>query len=76
MTQIQRKIGENLSKEFKPIILTADKVGIIGPLIDGGYKITFYVGEYEQRNVSKLLSIPQQTELQLEIKSCSKEASE
>jgi len=76
MTQRWKKKGESLDKKSKSIVLIADKVGIVGPLIDGGYKLSFYVGEYEQSKVAKLLSIPQQTELQLEIKLYSKRGGE
>lgn len=46
----------------------ADKVSVRGPLTDGGYVVSFYVGEYEQEQVAKLLMIPQQTPLRVEVK--------
>lgn len=45
------------------IDLNSDKVSIRGPSVDGGFKVTFDVGEHEQLNVAKLLAIPQQTNL-------------
>lgn len=37
----------------------ADKVRVNGPLADGGYSVTFSVGEYESSKVAQLLTIPQ-----------------
>lgn len=37
----------------------ADKVRINGPKVDGGYSVTFEVGDYEQDKVASLLTIPQ-----------------
>lgn len=37
----------------------ADKVKITGPKVDGGFTVSFDVGEYEQSKVAQLLSIPQ-----------------
>lgn len=47
--------------------LESDKIVIRGPSVDGGYAITFYVGEYMQDNVAGLLKIPQQTPITLMI---------
>ena len=47
--------------------ITADSVRINGPKVDGGFTITFNVGEYEQDKVAELLTIPQQTMIQLDI---------
>lgn len=41
------------------ITLTADKLTVQGPQVDGGYKIIFYVGEYEQQNVAALMKLEQ-----------------
>ena len=49
------------------IKLNSDKVKINGPKVDGSYTITFEVGEYEQGNIAKLLMIPQQTLIKLEV---------
>lgn len=49
------------------IDLNADKVSIRGPSIDGGFKVTFDVGQDEQVNVAKLLAIPQQTLLHVSV---------
>lgn len=43
------------------IELTADKIRMSGPKIDGSYSVTFEVGEYEQDHVSELFKIPQGT---------------
>lgn len=50
------------------IKVKADAIKVNGPLKDGSYSITFSTGEYEQLNVSKLLMIPQMTELEIEVK--------
>ena len=42
------------------IEFTSDKIKITGPKMDGGYTVTFEVGEYMQLEVVKLLAIPQQ----------------
>ena len=41
------------------IKLTADKIKTYGPKIDGGYTITLDVGEYEQKNIAKIVGIKQ-----------------
>ncbi|MDD5220002.1 MAG: hypothetical protein PHV11_05530 [Candidatus Bipolaricaulis sp.] len=43
----------------------ADKVVVRGPNSDGGYSLTFYVGEYEQAKVAEVMKIPQMTEIKL-----------
>ena len=47
------------------IELISDKVVIRGPQTDGGYTITFYVGQYEQAKVAEVMKIPQMTEIKL-----------
>jgi hypothetical protein len=54
------------------ISLTADKVIVRGPNSDGGYSLTFYIGEYEQAKVVEVMKIPQQTEIRLTIDNNSK----
>ena len=49
------------------IELTSDKVVIRGPNADGGYTVTFYVGEYEQAKVAEIMKIPQMTEIEIVI---------
>ena len=49
------------------IELTADKVLIRGPSADGGYTLTFYIGEYEQAKVAEVMRIPQMTEIKLQV---------
>jgi len=46
----------------------ADGYKIIGPDRDGGYKITFTTGEYEQNKIAELFKIPQQTALKVSVK--------
>ena len=45
----------------------ADKISFRGPQVDGGYKITFDVGEYEQLKIVELMKIPQQTTIKVSI---------
>ena len=47
------------------IELIADKLSIRGPKIDGGYTITFDLGEYMQNQVSELLKLPQNKEIKI-----------
>ena len=54
------------------IKLISDKVVIRGPNADGGYTITFYVGEYEQDKVAEIMKIPQMTEIEIVIDKKSK----
>lgn len=54
--------------EEKEIEIIADKVTVRGPQVDGGYAITFYIGQYEQGKIAKILSIPQDENLLLKIK--------
>jgi 5-hydroxyisourate hydrolase-like protein (transthyretin family) len=43
------------------ITLAADKIKVSGPKVDGGYSLTFEVGEYMQEAVAKLLMVKQNT---------------
>lgn len=55
--------GEGMSRlEF-----IADKVRINGPKVDGGYSVTFEVGDYEQDKVASLLTIPQGEAIQISV---------
>lgn len=47
--------------------INADKVKVNGPKVDGSYSITFETGEYEQLNVAKIMTIPQQTPLKITV---------
>ena len=47
--------------------LTADKIKISGPKIDGSYVITFECGEYQQQNVGELFKIPQGTTIKVKV---------
>lgn len=37
----------------------SDKVKVTGPKVDGGYSVTFEVGEYEQLKIAALMTLPQ-----------------
>lgn len=54
-----------MNEEVKVI---ADKVTVRGPQVDGGFAITFYVGQYEQAKIAKLLQIPQDENLIIRVK--------
>jgi len=45
----------------REIEFVADKIVLRGPMVDGGFAVTFYTGEYEQEKVAELMKIPQQT---------------
>lgn len=49
------------------VTLKADKVKITGPKVDGGFSVTLEVGEYEQAEVAKLLAIPQNVVINVQI---------
>lgn len=46
---------------------TADKISIRGPLVDGGWKVTLDVGEFEKAKIAGLFLIPSDTILEVEI---------
>ena len=45
----------------------ADKAKVTGPKVDGGYTVSFDVGEYEQDKVSQLIALPQGEILRVEV---------
>jgi hypothetical protein len=45
----------------KQITFSSDRITTRGPSVDGGYTVSFAVGQYMQHKVAELLSIPQQT---------------
>jgi hypothetical protein len=49
--------------------ILADKIKINGPKVDGGFTISFDVGEYEQKKVAELLLIEQNTNIIIDINS-------
>jgi len=49
------------------IEFTADSVKFSGPMVDGGGKITFDVGEFMISKAIEILKIPQQTELKITV---------
>lgn len=54
-------------KTSTKISLSADSVKINGPKVDGSYTLSFSVGEYEQGKIAKIMTIPQMTEIKLEV---------
>jgi hypothetical protein len=55
------------SRDQLSIEFIADKVKVNGPRIDGGYVLSFEVGEYMQQQVSELLRIKQNTTLKVSV---------
>lgn len=53
--------------------LIADKIKVSGPSIDGGWKVTFEVGEYMQEQVANLLKVPQQQSVKVMVYSGEKD---
>lgn len=51
---------------FMPTFI-AEKVKVTGPKVDGGYSVTFEVGEYEQQHVANLLLLPRDTIIQVSV---------
>lgn len=49
------------------IEFTADQVRIAGPKVDGGYTVTFSVGEFEQLKVAALMTLPQGEAINVEV---------
>ena len=45
----------------------SDKLTGTGPSVDGGYKLSFYLGEYQQLEYIKAMAIPQKTPLKVTI---------
>lgn len=42
-------------EEAKTIKIVADNLKIYGPTVDGGYKLTFSIGEYQKEQLGELL---------------------
>lgn len=49
------------------ISFMADKVKVSGPKVDGGYTVSFDLGEYEQPKVAQLIAIPQGDVVKVEV---------
>lgn len=49
------------------IEFTADSVKFSGPMVDGGGKVTFDIGEYMIGKAIELLKLPQQTALKITV---------
>ncbi|MDD4984703.1 MAG: hypothetical protein PHQ43_02765 [Dehalococcoidales bacterium] len=45
----------------------ADKVKVNGPLVDRGFSVTFYTGEYAQEQVAELVKAPQESVLHVRV---------
>jgi len=42
------------------IVLHPDKLTFQGPQVDGGYKVVLYLGEYDKKEIVKLINLPQE----------------
>ena len=49
------------------ITLNADKVSVTGPKVDGSYSVKFEVGEYEVANVTRLMLLPKDEMIKLQV---------
>lgn len=47
--------------------LLADKVKVNGPKVDGGFTLSFEVGEYEQSKIAEVLKLKQNEVLKVTI---------
>lgn len=52
---------------MQEIEFIADSVKVTGPTVDGGFSITFKIGEYEQLKAAGLLLIPQNTAIKVKV---------
>lgn len=52
---------------MKTIEFTSDKIRITGPKVDGGYTVSFEVGEYSQLKVAALLTLDQEKTKTVEV---------
>ena len=59
-----KKIVETTKKK---VSFTADKVRVSGPKIDGGYIISFEVGEYMKDRVAQIINLSQDEELKVTV---------
>lgn len=55
------------TKDELTISFMADSVNIYGPKSDGGFRVTFTTGEYEQLNIAKLMAISQATMIEVKV---------
>lgn len=49
------------------ITLHPDKFTFQGPTIDGGYKVTMFLGEYDKLEILRLMAMPEELELTVSI---------
>jgi len=47
--------------------LHPDKIRVNGPKVDGSYTLSFDIGEYERLEVAKLIALPPEAEVTLEV---------
>lgn len=47
--------------------LLADKVKVNGPKVDGGFTLSFEVGEYEQSKIAEVLKLKQNEVLRITV---------
>lgn len=48
--------------------LIADKKQINGPQVDGGFAVTFYVGEWQAAELARLPLMPDDDQIDLDVK--------
>ena len=49
------------------VTLHPDKIKANGPKVDGSYTLSFDIGEYERLEVAKLIALPPEAEVTLEV---------
>lgn len=50
------------------MLLHPDKLSVSGPNVDGGYKVTLHIGEYEKDLVGKLIQLDPEQIKEWEVK--------
>ena len=55
------------------ITLESNKIKVSGPTVDGSFNVTFNIGEYMQKEVGLLLSIPQMKRVKVTVEPASDE---
>jgi len=49
------------------VTLHPDRIRINGPKVDNSYTLSFDIGEYERTEVAKLIALPIESEITLEV---------
>ena len=58
-----------IDKKLTEIVIGCDRVSVSGPReSDGSYKITFTTGEYQKENIARLITLPNDVEIELNVK--------